>query len=112
MQSKPSLEIVKSILQEDLSNCDSEQLAVYRKYSVEPYLAPLVRYGNRDEAVVVARRGNEVIYWEDVEEGFNVSPLAADGTILQHWCNQDELPRALNAWIPGRDTPSKLKPHD
>jgi hypothetical protein len=49
--------------------------------------------------VVVARRGDEVMYWEDVEEGFNISPITSDGQVLQHWCNQDELGSALNAWI-------------
>jgi len=60
--------------------------------------------------VVVARKGQEVIYWDDVEEGFNVSPISERGQILQHWCNQDELRHALNAWIDGRESAIKLGP--
>ena len=112
MQRKLSLDEVKSILREDLSKCDPQQLAIYRQYSVEPYFAPLMRYGNREEVAVVARKGDEVIYWEEIEEGFNVSPLGPDGSIVEHWCNQDELRWALNHWIPGRAVPYKFKRHD
>ena len=44
-----------------------------------------------------------MIYCEDEEDGFNVSPVGADGQILEHWCNQDELKYALNYWIEGRN---------
>jgi hypothetical protein len=74
-----------------------KQTTTFKKYAVEPYLAPIVRYGNLDRVVVVARRRNEVIYWEAVEEGFNLTPVSPDGTILEHCCNQDELRFALNA---------------
>jgi len=32
-----------------------------------------------------------VIDYEDVEDGFNVSPLRPDGHALEPWCNQDEF---------------------
>lgn len=63
-----------------------------------------------ETVVVVARKGEEVIYWEDVEEGFNVSPIGEGRRILEHWCNQDELRHALNAWIDGRERSTKLGP--
>jgi|SRR5579872_38780 len=72
------------------------------------YLASLVRYGKLDNVVVVARRGAEVIYWEDVEIGFNLSSVANDGTILENWCNQDDLGLALNCWIKGRTRPPNV----
>jgi hypothetical protein len=94
---------VKKILETDLAKCDDQQKAAYRHYSVEPHLAPLVRYGKLEKVVVVAQKSGQAIYWEDIEEGFNVSPLGPDGTILEHWCNQDELGHALNHWIGSRD---------
>jgi hypothetical protein len=99
---------VKNIIERDLQECDDEQIAVFKKYAVEPYLAPILRYGKMERVVVVARRGDEVIYWEDVEEGFNRSPVAPDGRILEHRCNQDELRIALNPWIERRTEPSVL----
>ena len=50
-----------------------------------------MRYGKMETVVVVARNGDRVIYYEDVEDGFNVSPLSSDGQVLEHWCNQDEF---------------------
>jgi hypothetical protein len=107
---RASVEDVKRIVQSDLAKCDNEQLATFRRYTVELYLAPIGRYGELEKVVVVARKGEEVIYWEDVEEGFNVSPVGEDGRILEHWCNQDELRHALNAWIDGRERSTKLGP--
>lgn len=101
---------VKQILEQDLAACDSEQKAVFDRYAVEPYTAPIIRYGQLESVIVVARRNDEVIYWEDVEEGFNVSSVDESGTILEHWCNQDQLPYALNAWVEGRSLPGRLGP--
>ena len=92
---------VREIVLRDISACSNKQIATFLRYEVEPYFAPIRRYGNLENVVVVARKGDEVLYWEDVEEGFNISPLDADGSILGHFCNQDELCVALNAWIAG-----------
>ncbi len=111
MEWKPAgVEEVKNIVTADLADCDEEQLAMFRRYAVEPHVTPILRYGEMETVVVVARKGEEVIYWEDIEEGFNVSPIAKDGRILEHWCNQDELRHALNSWIDGRKRSTKLGP--
>lgn len=101
---------VRSIVVEDLKACDAEQMAAFNEYAVESYVASIVRYGRMESAVVVARKGNEVIYWEDVEEGFNVSPVDSNGQILEHWCNQDSLGFALNAWIEGKPQSGRFGP--
>jgi len=105
-----TIEAVNAILQRDLNECDAEATAKFRQFAVDPYFAPILRYGNLERVVVVARRGSEVIYWEDIEEGFNVSPVSGDGRILEHWCNQDELRHALSYWIDGRDRQTKVGP--
>jgi len=105
-----TVEEVKKIVQDGLAECDDEQLVAFKSYAVEPYVAPILRYGAMEIAIVVARRGDEVIYWEDVEGGFNLSPVGTDERILEHWCNQDELRFALNAWIEGRARTVRLGP--
>jgi hypothetical protein len=95
---------VKNILETDLAKCDDQQVATYRRYSVEPHFAPITRFGKIDKVVVVAENSGNAIYWEDVEEGFNISPLGPDGVILERWCSQDKLGHALNYWIEGRRT--------
>lgn len=94
-----TLDDVKEILRTDLIDCDALQTDAYNKYAVEPYLAPIKRYGSIESVVVVARHKDQVMYYEDIEEGFNISPLGPDGDILEHWCNQDSLGFALNRWI-------------
>src|SRR5215469_340972 len=60
---------VNEIVANDLKACDAEQLAAFDKYRIEPFSAPIVRYGQTESVVVVARKGDQVIYWEDVEDG-------------------------------------------
>ena len=100
-----SVEEVKRIVKKDLARFDAKQRAVFQQYKVEPYTASIVRYGNPETVVIVAQRGNEVIYWEDVEQGFNLSRITDKGLILEHWCNQDDLGLALNSWIEERPRP-------
>lgn len=101
---------VNEIVASDLKACDSEQLAAFKKFRVQPFVAPIMRYGNMESVVVVAGNGDQVIYYEDVEDGFNVSPLNPEGQVLEHWCNQDELRFALNAWINGRGLTGRFGP--
>jgi hypothetical protein len=94
-----AIEDVKRIVSNDLATCTKEQHAEFQRYAILPAFAAILRYGKREEVVVVAKKQNEVIYWEDVEEGFNISLLADDGSILEHYCNQDSLGTALNRWM-------------
>jgi hypothetical protein len=105
-----TIEEVQRIVEQDLKTCDAEQVRAFKQYAIEPYIASIFRYGKEEGVVVVARKGDEAIYWEDVEEGFNVSPVDSEGNIIEHWCNQDELGFALNAWIEGRGLQHRLQP--
>lgn len=40
---------------------------------------------------VVALIGNLVVYYNDIENGFNISQYQQFGVISDYWCNQDEL---------------------
>ena len=71
---------VQQIVLEDLALCDDQQIRAFQQYKVDPYLVAITRFGKLESVVVVARRGEQVIYWEDVEEGFNISSLAVDGS--------------------------------
>lgn len=68
------------------------------------------RYSQIESVVVVARNGDQIIYYEDMEDGFNVSPISPYGRVLEHWCNQDQLRCALNAWIERRGLPEYFGP--
>lgn len=90
---------LEELIQEQLDECELEQKATFEKYRVLLRQAPIERYGKLEHVFFVARNNDEVMYYEDVEEGFNFSPINADGKILEHWCNQDELKHALWHWM-------------
>ena len=100
---------VQRIAEQGLKTCDAGQVRAFKQYAITPYMAPILRYGKKERVVVVARKDNEVISWEDVEEGFNVSPVDSEGQIL-HRCNYDELGFALNAWIEDRGLSGRFGP--
>jgi hypothetical protein len=45
---------------------------------------------------VVGLVGRKVIYYNDVEEGFNVSDYKTYGAIDNYFCNQDELAQTIS----------------
>ena len=45
---------------------------------------------------VVGVLGHHVIWYNDIEEGFNVSGYSAVGVIEDYWCNQDELHHTIS----------------
>lgn len=102
-------EELEQIIREDLAVCTPEQRAVFEQYRVPLHRATIKRYGKVEQVFIVAQRGQEVMCFEDIEEGFNFSPIDADGKILQHWCNQDELTYALWHWM-GRPQEDRLGP--
>jgi hypothetical protein len=91
-------EEIQSLIKEQLRDCTDAQREIFERYRVPLRPTPLERFGQVESVFVVAQRDNEVMYYEDVEEGFNFSPLTPDGRIAQRWCNQDELMHALVHW--------------
>ena len=49
-------------------------------------------YGDQGDGFwVVGIIGSTVIWYNDIEDGFNRSRFSTFGTIDDYWCNQDEL---------------------
>lgn len=46
---------------------------------------------------VVGIIGNTVIWYNDIEDGFNQSTYSEFGTINEYWCDQDELEHTLQS---------------
>jgi hypothetical protein len=57
---------------------------------------------------VVALIGTTVVWYNDIEDGFNRSRYSRHGIIDEYWCNQDELGWAIEAILKlietGQDT--------
>lgn len=59
---------------------------------IKPEKWQLHPYGDAGRGFwVVAIIGQSVIWYNDVEEGFNRSRYVIHGEIADYWCNQDEL---------------------
>ena len=56
-------------------------------------------YGD-EKAYVVAERGGEAIFFDDVEDGFDISALGPRGLLSQGGASQFTLAQALFQWFP------------
>ena len=63
---------------------------------------------------VVAVMGRIVVWYNDIEEGFNCSHYSRYGVIDEYWCNQDELEMTVQQLVnvigSGQDTTLQLGP--
>ena len=67
-------------------------LRLWHAIRIEPEKWQQHPYGDAGAGFwVVALVGRTVIWYNDVEEGFNRSRYAVYGTIDDYWCNNDEL---------------------
>jgi len=90
---------LNELIENELKECSPELVKVFQTYRIDPVRLPISRNGDDTDFVfVAAKRDNEVMYYEDIEDGWNFSPLSEEGRILEHWCNQDELKYALLHW--------------
>jgi hypothetical protein len=48
---------------------------------------------------VVGLIGQQVVWYNDIEEGFNVSRYDTSGEIAEYWCNQDRLNHTILAML-------------
>lgn len=94
---KPITEIeLLALLERELSNCTIEQQNVFSTYRVEPYKVPIHRLGKLEDVFVVAELPIGVVYYEDIEEGFEFDSLGPDSAIPKQGCNQYELRHVLS----------------
>ena len=91
-----SREKFESILRQGIEALTPEVLRTYERYAVPPHKQQAVRGVDyrHEEVFVVARNGNRVLYYDDVEENFGVGVAAGDG-VLGDWENYGPLARAV-----------------
>jgi hypothetical protein len=92
-------EVLESVAA-DLAKCSPSEIEQFQKYRIPPVLVPILRFSQQETVVAIAKKGKEVLFWEDVEEGFVISPLSSDGIIVDYNVNQDTLSLALRYWLP------------
>lgn len=69
-----------------------EQRRIWETIKIEPQKWAQEPYGNKGGGFwVVAIIGNTVIWFNDIEDGFNRSCFIKPGEIDEYYCNQDKL---------------------
>ncbi|HRE18818.1 MAG TPA: hypothetical protein PLW86_17395 [Rhodocyclaceae bacterium] len=86
---------LEAIVTNQLAECTASQQAAFAQYRVPFYQLPLHRFGQIETAFVVAHLPNGILYFEDVEEGFEISSLGKDGALPDQGCSQFELRHVL-----------------
>jgi hypothetical protein len=83
MWSPVSASELEGIVASQLAECAQEQQLQFAACRVPLRSVPILRNGAFESVFVVAQRGDLVVYYEDIEEGFNISKLAPDGSIAE-----------------------------
>ncbi|PHR33291.1 MAG: hypothetical protein COA38_05390 [Fluviicola sp.] len=75
----------------------SEQLKIWSDILVKPKKWQEKDYGKEGGGFwVVAIDREETIWYNDIEEGFNISKFSTVGEIDEYWDEQDELQWTIN----------------
>lgn len=95
-----SMEELLALMKAQSSECPADQLERFQAFRLEPYKVGIERFGTIEQVYVVARKGDEVVWFDDVEEGFEISVLGPDGNLPPGFAGQFELHHVINRWCP------------
>jgi hypothetical protein len=91
------------------------QRRLWEVIKIEPIKWQQAPYGTQGGGFwVVAIYGSTVVWFNDIEHGFNRSTWSNPGVIDEYWCNQDELQwtvqHVLNEWQDGSPSGGRCGP--
>jgi hypothetical protein len=95
-----SRESLNELIAEELAEATAKDRALFALATIAPEKWQLSPWGDLGGGFwVVAVMEDRVLWYNDIEEGFNVSRFVTRGTIpsTEYWCNQDKLRWALPA---------------
>ena len=99
MDWKPiTLDQLEGLIADELAECSEEQRSFFARTRFAPSKWRQSPRGDMGGGFwAVATMGDRVLWFNDIEEGFNVSQFSVWGKIPadQYWCNQDPLKFAL-----------------
>lgn len=89
------------LLDEQRQRLDDDERRALSRFEVPLSTATLRRTEEAgDETVfVIARTPDGILYFDDVEYGFEFSPVDASGRIREPTANQLDLPQAVSKWL-------------
>lgn len=90
-----SVNELEELVTSQLNECSQAQRTYFDTYRVVPYAVPFQRRYGLEHVLVVAHLPNGVLFFEDVEEGFELGNLDANGRLYDCGCNQLSLSQTL-----------------
>jgi hypothetical protein len=95
-----SIEELTAIIERDLAACTDEERAYFARVRFAPEKWSLPPWGDEGGGFwAVATDGDRVLWYNDIEDGFNVSRFLRRGEIPreEYWCNQSPLDMEIPA---------------
>ena len=89
------IELEKEI-ESQCSNLDSEELNFFNKIRVPLEPVEINRWGKLETVFIVAKLGTTIIFYEDVEEGFEITKLNEQGVISEYGASQYTIQHVTN----------------
>lgn len=87
---------LEELIAQQLGECTPETRAQYELNAIQKQKWSLYPWGDTGGGFwAIAILGNYVLWYNDIEDGFNTSTYVKEGTIEQYWCNQDTLHAAM-----------------
>ncbi len=87
-----SEEDIRDLIDSACERMKIDQERVWERIRIPPEKWKLDPWGNEGNGFwVVALVGRWVVWYNDIEHGFNLSTYGSYGTIDEYWCNQDGL---------------------
>ncbi len=87
-----SAEEIREIINEAQVDMSTTEKRLWEHVSIIPEKWEQEPYGSQGEGFwAVGLIGRSVIWYNDIEEGFNISKYQAYGKIDEYCCNQDDL---------------------
>jgi hypothetical protein len=87
---------LQNLLVEQLARCSDAQRHVFEAHRTVLRQVAIHRFGATEEVFAVAQFGDMLLFYDDIEEGFELAALGEDGAILQTEYNQLELHQVLH----------------
>jgi len=91
----------KQLYEDQYKDLNEMEVLTFEKYKSDIFIVHLIRsnqYG-KEKVFAVARKDDCVLYFYDVEDGFNVSEVNSENVVLQPGGSQATLKEAVQNWI-------------
>lgn len=92
-----SLSEIKELIESGVSKMTDDQLVIWNQIAIAPEKWEEDEYGKEGGGFwIVTVDGKEVIWYNDIEEGFNISTFSVRGRIDYYSAEQEELQWTIN----------------